>query len=126
MRPDGFVKALGLGQSLTPSRTNAFLKMLKLMQCKALALSTDKGMYTANPELACFLDKRRTDKDTVSLCRQILSAVFLLRMASAHQLAWPQPTQPISPLTNLLYWVTYLLYLGSGRLPCHNSEPYLP
>ena len=35
VEPD-FVELLGLGQSLTPSRTNGFLNMLRLMQKKTL------------------------------------------------------------------------------------------
>jgi sulfur transfer protein SufE len=31
-----FVELLGLGQSLTPSRTNGFMNMLRLMQKKTL------------------------------------------------------------------------------------------
>ena len=35
VEPD-FVELLGLGQSLTPSRTNGFMNMLRLMQKKTL------------------------------------------------------------------------------------------
>ena len=35
MEPD-FVELLGLNQSLTPSRTNGFMNMLRLMQKKTL------------------------------------------------------------------------------------------
>jgi len=35
VQPD-FVELLGLGQSLTPSRTNGFMNMLRLMQKKTL------------------------------------------------------------------------------------------
>jgi sulfur transfer protein SufE len=35
VEPD-FVELLGLGQSLTPSRTNGFMNMLRLMQKKSL------------------------------------------------------------------------------------------
>ena len=37
VEPD-FVELLGLGQSLTPSRTNGFMNMLRLMQKKTLEL----------------------------------------------------------------------------------------
>ena len=36
-----FIEMLGLKQSLTPSRNNGFLNMLKLMQRKTLALVSD-------------------------------------------------------------------------------------
>jgi hypothetical protein len=36
-----FIEMLGLKQSLTPSRDNGFLNMLKLMQRKTLALVSD-------------------------------------------------------------------------------------
>ncbi|XP_010929014.2 sufE-like protein 1, chloroplastic/mitochondrial [Elaeis guineensis] len=41
--PPGFVHLLGLQQSLTPSRNNGFLNMLKLMQQKALQLYSEVG-----------------------------------------------------------------------------------
>ncbi|KAM6565159.1 hypothetical protein CsatB_025157 [Cannabis sativa] len=49
--PD-FVVLLGLQQSLTPSRNNGFLNMLKLMQKKALELfvEAEKGIGSSNSE----------------------------------------------------------------------------
>ncbi len=36
VQPDDFITKLGLGQSLTPSRSNGFLSMFKIMQAKSL------------------------------------------------------------------------------------------
>ncbi|KAG1326734.1 putative sufE-like protein 1, chloroplastic/mitochondrial [Cocos nucifera] len=46
--PPGFVRLLGLQQSLTPSRNNGFLNMLKLMQQKALQLYSQVGHLEIN------------------------------------------------------------------------------
>ncbi|XP_038983878.1 sufE-like protein 1, chloroplastic/mitochondrial isoform X1 [Phoenix dactylifera] len=46
--PPGFVHLLGLQQSLTPSRNNGFLNMLKLMQQKALQLYSQVGNSEIN------------------------------------------------------------------------------
>ncbi|XP_010942542.1 sufE-like protein 1, chloroplastic/mitochondrial [Elaeis guineensis] len=46
--PPGFVRLLGLQQSLTPSRNNGFLNMLKLMQQKALQLYSQVGHSEIN------------------------------------------------------------------------------
>ncbi|XP_008812735.1 sufE-like protein 1, chloroplastic/mitochondrial [Phoenix dactylifera] len=46
--PPGFVRLLGLQQSLTPSRNNGFLNMLKLMQRKALQLYSEVAYSEIN------------------------------------------------------------------------------
>jgi sulfur transfer protein SufE/stress-induced morphogen len=38
VQPDDFITKLGLGQSLTPSRSNGFLSMFKVMQAKSLEI----------------------------------------------------------------------------------------
>ncbi|WCJ44581.1 SufE-like protein 1 chloroplastic/mitochondrial [Euphorbia peplus] len=57
--PD-FAVLLGLQQSLTPSRNNGFLNMLKLMQKKALELYVEaqKGKGSSSDELSVELDSR--------------------------------------------------------------------
>lgn len=46
--PGGIIEALGLKQKLTPSRTNGFLNMFRLMQQKAAQLSGQGGAAAAS------------------------------------------------------------------------------
>lgn len=41
VQPDDFITKLGLGQSLTPSRSNGFLSMFKIMQAKSLEIMVE-------------------------------------------------------------------------------------
>lgn len=47
LQPD-FIEMLGLKQSLTPSRNNGFLNMLRLMQRKALELAAAQAQVRAS------------------------------------------------------------------------------
>lgn len=46
VQPDDFITKLGLGQSLTPSRSNGFLSMFKVMQAKSLEIMVGGAMAT--------------------------------------------------------------------------------
>ena len=62
--PD-FVELLGLKQSLTPSRNNGFLNMLRLMQKKTLALVAAQDQVRS---------PSRVRNENVSTSRQLLTA----------------------------------------------------
>ncbi|XP_038983880.1 sufE-like protein 1, chloroplastic/mitochondrial isoform X2 [Phoenix dactylifera] len=76
--PPGFVHLLGLQQSLTPSRNNGFLNMLKLMQQKALQLYSQVG----NSEINGVSESKGGNsgakggilEDKISIFREVLSA----------------------------------------------------
>ncbi|EPS59956.1 hypothetical protein M569_14846, partial [Genlisea aurea] len=72
LSPD-FVALLGLQQSLTPSRNNGFLNMLKLMQTKAAQLYTDAdsadttiAAAAANENVGAVKEKKKASKEASS------------------------------------------------------------